>query len=320
MKRIIAGFLSAFILISLTGLSACGGKSGTANGTTGEKKISVYTSFYAMYDFAKKIGGEKINLTNLVPAGTEPHDWEPTPKDIANLSKANVLIYNGAGMEGWMDKVLSALNNKKLVVVEASKEIKLIKNEHEDGAEAENEDSGHEEMEYDPHVWLNPAYAKKQMEVIKDALVSADPGNKEYYEQNFAEHAKKIDDLDQEFKDAVSKFSKKEIIVAHEAFGYLCEAYGLKQVAIEGIAADAEPSPARMGEIVKFAKENNVKYIFFEELVSPKVAETIAREVGAKTEVLNPIEGLEEEDIKAGKEYISVMKENLEALKKALQE
>jgi zinc transport system substrate-binding protein len=128
-----------------------------------------------------------------------------------------------------------------------------------------------------------------------------------------------LDELDQEYKDAVATFTKKEIIVSHQAFGYLCDAYGLKQTPIEGLTADAEPSPAKMAEIVKFAKEHDVKYIFFEELVSPKVAETIAQEVGAQTEVLNPLEGLEDDDIKAGKEYISVMKENLEVLKKALQ-
>ena len=125
--------------------------------------------------------------------------------------------------------------------------------------------------------------------------------------------------MDKEYKDSVAKFKKKDIVVAHQAFGYICDAYGLNQVAIEGLTADSEPTPARMAEIVKFAKENDVNYIFFEELVSPKVAEAVAREVGAKTEVLNPLEGLEEDDIKAGKEYFTVMRDNLEALKKALQ-
>ncbi len=305
------------IVMGLMLFSGCGkqddkGKTGkvtqNTNDNNGNKKLSVCASFYAMYDLTKKVGGDKINLVNLVPSGVEPHDWEPTPKDIANLEKADLLICNGTGMEGWLDKISGSLDNDKLVIVDTSKDIKLLDGHEED-----------ENLKYDPHVWLNPMNAKKQMEIIKDALVKADETNKDYYEKNYEEYAKQLDELDQEYKDAVATFTKKEIIVSHQAFGYLCDAYGLKQTPIEGLTADAEPSPAKMAEIVKFAKEHDVKYIFFEELVSPKVAETIAQEVGAQTEVLNPLEGLEDDDIKAGKEYISVMKENLEVLKKALQ-
>lgn len=306
MKKFITKIM--FVVLTMAVLSGCTAKTSVDKNPTEDKKISVYTSFYVMYDLAKKIGGDKINLTNLVPAGTEPHDWEPTPTDVANIEKSNVLIYNGAGMESWMDKILETINNDKLIVVETSKDLKLLDNVHED-----------EDLKYDPHVWLNPMLAKKQMEAIKNALVEADPANKDYYETNYNNNAKKFDDLDKEFKDTIDKFQKKDIVVAHQAFGYLCDAYGLKQVAIEGLNAESEPTPAKMAEVTKFAKENNVKYIFFEELISPKVSETIAKEIGAKTEVLNPLEGLEEEDIKAGKEYFSVMRENLEALKKALE-
>lgn len=304
--RLICLCVTAALGISIfTGCSVntSGNKNSIANG-----KINVYTSFYAMYDFAKKIGGDKINLTNLVPAGTEPHDWEPSPTDIARLEKADVIIYNGAGMEGWIEKVLKTLGNKKLITVEAAKELKL----------SDNTDTA-EELKSDPHLWLNPMFAKKQMELIKNTFVTADPSSKDYFEKNYADNAKKIDALNTEFTETVSKFKSKDIIVAHKAFGYLCSTYGLRQVAIEGLAADSEPSPSRMAEIVKFARKNNVKYIFFEELVSPKIAETIAKEVGAKTGTLNPLEGLKEEDLAAGKEYFSVMRENLEALKNALQ-
>lgn len=271
-------------------------------------KIKVYTSFYAMYDFASKIGGDKIDLTNLTPAGIEPHDWEPTPSDMVKIEKADVLIYNGAGMEGWVDKVLNSINSKKLIVVETSKGLDLLNNPNKE-----------EDLQYDPHAWLDPMIAKKQMEVIKNAFVNADSSNKDYYENNYTENVKKIDNLDKEYRDTISKFTKKDIVVAHQAFGYLCSAYGLNQVAIEGLSADSEPSPAKMAEIVRFAKQNNVKYIFFESLISPKVADAIANEVGAKTEVLNPLEGLTEDEIKAGKEYFLVMRENLRVLSKALE-
>ncbi|MCX7884993.1 MAG: metal ABC transporter substrate-binding protein [Caloramator sp.] len=303
MKRKIFIVLTIMIIL-LT--SSCSRKSSTY--TDESKKITVCTSFYAMYDFSKKIGGDKINLINLVPSGIEPHDWEPSPKDIANLEKADVLIYNGAGMEDWIDKVINSLNNKKLITIETSAKISLLQNEDND-----------ENLKYDPHVWLNPLNAKIQMEAIKNAFIKADPVNKNYYEKNFMENSKKLDELDKEYKNAALTFKSKNIVVSHKAFGYLCSAYGLNQVAIDGLSGDVEPTPSKMAEIVKFAKDNKVRYIFFEELLSPKVAQVIANEAGAKTAVLNPFEGLSEKDIKNGKDYFSVMKENLNALKEALQ-
>lgn len=299
--------LMVFILVLSLLLVGCSAKSNEMS-TMSDGKIKVYTSFYVMYDFAIKIGGDKVSITNLVPAGTEPHDWEPNPSDIVNLEKGDVFIYNGAGFEAWTEKVLKSLQNDQLIVVETSNGLELLPNEHED-----------EELEFDPHVWLNPMLAKQQMAAIKNAFAEVDPSNKEYYEKNYQNYAKMFDDLNAEFTETIGKYTKKDIVVAHEAFGYLCNAYGLNQVGIEGLSADSEPSPARMAEITKFAKENDVKYIFFEELVSPKIAETIAREVGAQTAVLNPLEGLDEEAIEAGKDYFSVMRENLEALSKALQ-
>lgn len=302
MKKILYLILTIIILLFF---SSCEVKN--SNNFKQEKKINVCTSFYCMYDFANKIGKDKINIKNLVPSGIEPHDYEPSPSDIATLEKADILIYNGAGMEGWIDKVLSSLNNKKLIVVETSRGLKLLKNKDEDI-----------DLKYDPHVWLNPQNAKKQMEIIKEAFILKDPENKAYYEKNYEEYAKKIDELDKEYKDAVSNFKSKDIIVSHSAFGYLCDAYGLNQIAIEGLLADTEPTPSKMAQIVRLAKEKNVKYIFFEELISPKVAQTIAKEVNAKTAVLNPLEGLSDEDIKSNKDYFSIMRENLKVLKEAL--
>lgn len=312
-------------------------------------KITVYTSFYVMYDFANKIGGDKINVINLVPTGTEPHHWEPSPSDIVNLEKANVFIYSGAGMEGWTEKVLEALENENLIVIEATHNIELLKaKEHEEDAnheeseeheedtnheereeleedanheesEEHDEDDGHNQLGYDPHVWLDPMLAKKQMENIKEGLIKADPDNKDYYENNYLNYSKLLDELDEEFKNELATYTNRDIIVAHEAYGYLCKAYNLNQVAIEGLNADSEPSPGRMSEIIRFAKENNIQTIFFEELVSPKVAETIAKEIGATTAILSPLEGIKDEDLKAGKDYFIVMRDNLQALKKALE-
>ena len=189
--------------------------------------------------------------------------------------------------------------------------------EHEE--EENGEKDGHtDEITYDPHVWLAPENAKKEMENIKEALVSADPDHQEYYEKNYQTYAKKLDDLDAEYQEKLSDVKTRDVIAAHQAFGYLCQAYGLNQIGIEGLSADSEPDAPRMKEIVDFAKEHQVKTIFFEELVSPKVSETIAKEIGAQAKMLNPLEGLSDEELAAGADYFFVMESNLETLVEAL--
>jgi zinc transport system substrate-binding protein len=307
-----------FFLFAGCGARPASEAGGDANETQAEAML-VYASFYPMYDFAVKIGGEKARVVNMVPDGTEPHDWEPAAADVAGLESAAVFVYNGADMEHWAEDILEVLQNKALVVAEASAGIELIEGRHEHGDEEEAEEEEGEEEGYDPHVWLNPLYAKQETENIKNAFVLADPDNADYYEANYAKYAAEFDALDEAFREGLSALPNKDIIVAHEAFGYLCAAYGLNQVPIEGLSPDSEPEPAKMAEIIDFAREHDVKVIFFEELVSPKVAETVADAIGAETMVLNPIEGLGDEERAAGGDYFSVMRQNLESLKIALQ-
>jgi len=315
---------SVFIMMIMLFISAgCSGDL-DVDSQGSDDRISVCTSFYTMYDFAGKIGGDKIRLTNIIPSGTEPHHWEPSPKDILAIEKADVFIFNGAGMEPWVEKILGSIRNEDLVVVETSKGIELLKGGHSHGNEQEDgeenvEAEDHDSAEYDPHVWLNPLMAKKQMEAIKDALVKVDPANADYYQKNYDDNAEKLDVLDKEYREALSKTTKKDIVVGHKAFGYLCEAYGIRQNAVEGLNSEFEPTPAKMAEIVKFIRDNDIKIIFTDGMSNPKVANTIAREVGAQTFVLNPLGRLTDEDIKLGKDYFFVMRENLEALKKALE-
>lgn len=310
MKKLWIMFLTGSLaLFLMTGCSSSPANSENKQ----DGKLTVYTSFYPMYDFASKIGGDKVTIVNMVPAGTEPHDWEPTAADITGLEKADIFIYNGAGMEHWAEDILESLSNKDLISVEASKGIALMEGHHEE----EGDDDGEEE--YDPHVWLSPTNAQLEIKNIKDALVSADPDNKDYYEENYSKYSKELEVLDKEFKDALSVLPNKDIIVAHQAFGYLCSAYDLNQVPIEGLSPDSEPDPAKVAEIIDFAKKHNVTVIFFEELVSPKVAQTIADAIGARTDVLNPLEGLSDKQQAAGDDYFSVMRQNLETLKTALQ-
>lgn len=279
------------------------------------QKIKVITTFYPMYDFAKNVAGDHADVTALVPAGVEPHDWEPTAKDIQKIADAQVFVYNG-GVEGWVQDALKSVQNKNLVVVEASKGIELM-----EGVEEEKEHKeGENHSRWDPHVWLDPVLAQKEVESIKSALEQADPSHKDDFQKNADAFIAKLQSLDKEFSAALSSVKSKEFVTQHAAFGYLAKRYGLTQIPISGLSPEEEPSPSKLVDIVNFVKEHQVKTIFFETLASQKVAETIAKETGAKTGVLNPIEGLTDEEKAKNLDYIGVMKNNLDALQTALNE
>ena len=301
--------------LSLSLLTGCGTQ--PADTAAGDGRLRVLTSFYPMYDFACKIGGDCIDVTNMVPSGTEPHDWEPSTNDLKNLEKADVFIYNGADMEPWADDLLVSRSDT-LRVVEASENVELRTTDGEHEHAHEHEDADHHHGDFDPHVWLDPENAKIEMEAIRDALCAADPENSTVFQSNYEKYAAELDALDAEFREKLAPLPNRTIVVAHEAFGYLCDAYGLTQVGIEGLSPDSEPDPGRMAEVIDFVRANNVRTIFFEELVSPKVAQTIASETGAEAKMLNPYEGLSDEQLAAGADYFSVMRDNLAALTEAL--
>ncbi|MDF2719157.1 MAG: transporter substrate-binding protein [Paenibacillus sp.] len=321
--------LSVYLIVMLVlaaVMTGCGSKS---NVTITDGKVNVVTTFYTLYDFASRIGGDKANVINLVPAGVEPHDWSPKSRDLKNMSKAQLFVYNGAGFEGWVHDFLDSLKKDSGVsAIEASQGIELLH-----GA-AHEDDHGHDEQkskgkdehrheeddsDVDPHVWVSPKSALKMAENIKNGLVQADAANKSYYEANYETLRKQLSDLDAKFTQSLAKAPKKEIVVSHQAFGYLCRDYGLTQMPIMGLSADSEPTAQDLKEINKFVKENQVKYIFFEELVSDRMAKTLAKDAGIETLVLNPLEGLTQEQAKAGDNYVTVMENNLQNLLKALQ-
>ena len=301
--------------LSLSLLTGCGTQ--PADTAAGDGRLRVLTSFYPMYDFACKIGGDCIDVTNMVPSGTEPHDWEPSTNDLKNLEKADVFIYNGADMEPWADDLLVSRSDT-LRVVEASENVELRTTDGEHEHAHEHEDADHHHGEFDPHVWLDPENAKIEMEAIRDALCAADPENSTVFQSNYEKYAAELDALDAEFREKLAPLPNRTIVVAHEAFGYLCDAYGLTQVGIEGLSPDSEPDPGRMAEVIDFVREHSISTIFFEELVSPKVAEAIASETGAQAKMLSPLEGLSDEQAAAGADYFSVMHDNLAALMEAL--
>ena len=301
--------------LSLSLLTGCGTQ--PADTAAGDGRLRVLTSFYPMYDFACKIGGDCIDVTNMVPSGTEPHDWEPSTNDLKNLEKADVFIYNGADMEPWADDLLVSRSDT-LHVVETSENVELRTTDGEHEHAHEHEGADHHHGDFDPHVWLDPENAKIEMEAIRDALCAADPENSTVFQSNYEKYAAELDALDAEFREKLAPLPNRTIVVAHEAFGYLCDAYSLTQVGIEGLSPDSEPDPGRMAEVIDFVREHSISTIFFEELVSPKVAEAIASETGAQAKMLSPLEGLSDEQAAAGADYFSVMHDNLAALMEAL--
>lgn len=279
-------------------------------------KLKIMTTFYPMYEFTKNIAGDKADVELLIPSTIEPHDWEPTPKDIGNIQKADLFVYNSADMETWVSDITTSIDSSDVAVVEASKGIKLIE-EDEEAEESEEEHEHDHSHHADPHVWLSPVLAQQEVQTITDALVKVDPDNKEYYETESSKYIEKLKALDEEYKTELKGITSNEFITQHTAFSYLAKEYGLVQVPIAGLSPDEEPSAAKLAELKKFAEEHEINVIYFEELTSSKVAETLANELGADTEVLNALEGLSDEQQKAGEDYITVMEENLTQLKKS---
>lgn len=295
---------------------------GNANDFTVEGKVNVVTSFYPLYDFAQKIGGEYVNIVNLVPAGIESHDWSPKPRDMSNIAKADIFIYNGAGFEGWVEDFLDSLKkDSTLLVVEAIHDVDLIEigKQEEEGHEEEGQEDDHDHGDVDPHAWISPLQAKVIAGTIKEHLIEADPTHKNEYEANYNLLADRLQQLHDQLTQIVNAAPKKEIVVSHEAFGYIARDYGITQFGVMGLSPDSEPTIQRMKEITEYAKEHEIKYILFEELVSPKLAETLAKTLDIETLVLNPIEGLTEEQEKANEDYFTIMEYNLTTIEKALQ-
>ncbi|MDE5055411.1 zinc ABC transporter substrate-binding protein [Niallia taxi] len=310
-----------FILfvVSVIFLAACNNNQNT-NEKTADESLKIMTSFYPLYDFTTKIAGDRAKVINLVQPGIEPHDYEPSPKDLANLNEVDLFIYNGAGYESWVTDTIKSIDTKDKKIINSSEYVDLL-TLRETGESTEPVDKeGQEDKTYDPHFWLDPIRAKQIAEVIKEELIKLDPDGKIVYEENFNKIAVNFDELNSEYTEALSNPSRKEVIVSHNAFGYLTNRYGLEQIAITGISPSDEPSPKKLKELISFANERQINYILFETLVSPKVAETVKDTIGAKSLTLNPIEGLTNKEIKKGDDYFSVMRENLATLKLATQQ
>jgi zinc transport system substrate-binding protein len=306
MKKILVFIIISLCVISLMFLIFISNKNRNTGSKSGSAKIQVTASFYPLYYLASEIGGNKISIYNMTPSSSEPHDYEPTTQDISRIEKSNLLIING-NVESWGNKIKDNLKGTNVRIIVAGDGL-FTKQYTEEGKTSS-----------DPHLWLSPQLAKKEAQKITEEFVRLDPLNSLYYQTNEKTLADRLDALDNNYKKGLSDCKQKDIITSHAAFAYLASTYGLNQVSISGLSPDSEPSAQQLAEVVRFAKEHKVKYIFFESLVSPKLSETIASEIGAKTLVLNPLEGLSDDEIKQGKNYFTVMADNLKNLQKALE-
>lgn len=307
MKKVGLLFLSASALL----LAACGNS--TASQEDG--KLNIVTTFYPVYEFTKQVTGDEANVELLVKAGTEVHGYEPSAKDIARIQEADAFVYENENMETWVHDVEKSLDTTKVNVISATEGMLLLPGGEEEHEGHDHSEEGHSHA-YDPHVWLSPERAITLVENIRDSLVAKYPEKKDAFETNAAAYIEKLDALDAKYSETLSAAKQKYFVTQHTAFAYLALDYGLKQVSITGVAADEDPTPSRLAELTEYINKYGIKYIYFEENASKSVAETLAKETGVQLDVLNPLESLTDEDMKNGKDYISVMEDNLTALEK----
>jgi zinc transport system substrate-binding protein len=267
-------------------------------------KLRVIASFFPLYDFSRNVGGDRAEVSVMVPAGIEPHDWEPTPRNIADAESADMIVYNGAGFENWV----SGINAK--FAVDTSRGIQLM----EGGEEAQGGSN------FDPHIWLDPVLAKKQVEAIRDGFVQIDPVNSDYYSQNAQRYIAELDSLDSFIRSELSNCTLKDFIAFHDSFSYFANRYGLTQHSVhEGLSPEGDILPQRIQEIKDLAAGLGINVIYAEELVDPRLANVIAGEIpNGQVLVLSPIEGLEREELEQGLGYIDKMRENEQNLKVGL--
>ena len=311
------------ILASALLFTGCQTKSPSTESASSAKKKTVYTSIYSVYDFTKKMAGSDFEVLLLMPPGTEAHDWEPGPQDMARISKADAFVFSGVGIEPWVSQV-SSVGGDQLLIVDSSKDVPLIEavSEADRQADLENEaaqesaaaDLEDDHGQYDPHIWLDPKNVSIQMKNIADALIQLEPAKETEIEARLQLEQSKLNALDQKFSESLKAYAGRKIIVGHEAFAYLLKAYNIVQLGIEGLLSSSEPSPGHMADLIQIAKTEHIKVVFVEPLRSSKTAESLANEIGGKVSSLDPYEGLSEAEEQAGMDYYSVMEKNLTSL------
>lgn len=277
-------------------------------------KVKVVASFYPIYDFVQKIGGDRVEVSSIIPPGVEPHDWEPTIQQRLKAESSDMIVYNGAGFEKWIEEIDAKFR------VDTSEGLELLEGSSE-GGDHQTSASGHTDLNEnaDPHIWLDPILAKYQIEKIRDGLIKIDPANTNYYNGTAKKFIAELDSLDAFIRSELSNCDKIDFIAFHNAFTYFSNRYGLNQHSVYGVSPEGDILPQRLQEIIKLSRELNIDTIYAEDLVDPRLINVIATEIpNGKVLILSPIEGIDEEEQKVGKGYIDKMRQNIENLKVGL--
>ncbi len=303
--------LQPALLSILLALGAC-----SRAGGSGNEALEVSASFYPLAEIARQVGGEAVRVNDLTPSGAEPHDLELTPGDLRRLGQSDLVLYLGGGFQHAVEDAVENLESpRKAIDLLVGFELRApVEAPHDEHAEEEGEGQEHAEETVDPHIWLDPVRMKGLVEKVETVLARAAPARAGDFEERAAAYSAELDRLDVAYRSTLSTCSRREVFVSHAAFGYLADRYELDMAPIAGLAPEAEPTPQRLREVADAARARGATTIFFETLVSPRVAEAVAREVGAEVAVLNPIEGLTDEQGQAGKDYLSLMRDNLRSL------
>ncbi len=287
--------LAIVIVIPLSSIVVYGTDSNQQLVTSNNSQLQIISSFYPLHEFSQNIGQEKVDAVLLVPVGVEPHDWEPTIKDVQKMQTADLLIINGIGFEDWVENLDEAGYQGK--IIDTSNGILVREDDHDSG---------------DPHIWLNPVYAKIQVQNIADAFSNSDPQNQRYYQSNAAEYIQQLDSLDSKIRNELSNCNN-DFVAFHDAFSYFADEYNLNQhTIISSTDPHGEVTAKTLEDIISKSRELNIKVIFNEETVDARTSEIIANEIGGRVLVLSPLEAVSEGT------YISKMTENLNNLKEAL--
>jgi len=310
-KSVVRVVIVVVCLISLlAAFSSC--KQASKSTEQGQHKIRVVATLFPLYDMARNIGGDKAEVSLLLPPGVEAHSFEPKPGDIIKVSEADIFIYTGKFMEPWAEGIIKSTANKKLIVIDASQGTKMILSQFHDADEPAGS--------LDPHIWLDFDNAKTMVRNIAQAFQVKDSTNKVFYEQKTDAYSNKLTELDSAFKTTLAGCQNREIVYGgHYAFGYLANRYGLKYLAAQGVSPDSEPTAKDLVRLVKQIRKNRIKYIFYEELTSSKIAETIAGETSAKMLLLNAAHNLSKDEFEKGVSFLDILKRDLDNLKAGLE-
>lgn len=286
-------------------------------------KLQVVTTLFPLYDFTRQIAGDKADVSLLLPPGVEPHSFEPRPGDIVRISKADLFIYTGPQMEPWVEDILKGITNTELTVIHASANIQLAEDDQQDHdlqADPDSHNHEHEHTGQDPHIWVDPILAQQIVSTIANGLAATDPANQDFYLANAKTYNEKLSALDAQIRSTLEKCSRKTIVYGgHFAFGYFARRYGLEHLSpYAGFSPNAEPTPKKITEMIETLKKADTSYIYYEELLEPRVAKIIAEGAGAKLLLLHGAHNISKQELDNGVTYLEIMEGNLERLKLGL--